>query len=280
MEEISDDATVITSNTSWSRTTDSSCSSSRSSDTIPCLRTEFTNYYDVLMDDDDEDTYDSSSIAVDSGASANFGDVTTTGTSRKLTDHGTVTMAAATGDCRTSIGHDSFDLPLPPESLEYHVFKKGDVQRPLLSVGKVCDAGCSVLFTDGHVYFFKDRRVLLKGARCPYTGLYLLPRRPRTPKITYGYNLSQPYHTRAHDAYTVPKLLRYLHGCAGFPVTSTWIQAVRRGYFMGWPGLTASRVHKYLPPSEETTLGHLKLNRQGTRPTSKGVSREVSKEMG
>ena len=231
-----------------------------------------------MTDDSDEDdeppVFDSTSIAVDSGASDNFGDITTHGTARRPTEN-RIVMAGATGDCKTSIARDTFDLPLPAESLDFHVFEQGDVQRPLLSVGKVCDAGCSVFFTQGHCYFLKDRRVLLKGGRDPRTGLYLLPRFPRTPKVQYGFNLSQPYHHRAYDGYTIPKLMSYLHGCAGFPTTSTWIKAIRHGYFMGWPGLTASRVNRYLPPSEETALGHLKLNRQGTRSTSKGVSREV-----
>ena len=81
-EGVSDDATVVTSNTSWSTAMNSSCGSSRELNTTTRHHTEFTNYYDVLQDndDDDDDTYDSSSIAVDSGASANFGDITTTGT--------------------------------------------------------------------------------------------------------------------------------------------------------------------------------------------------------
>jgi hypothetical protein len=39
---------------------------------------------------------------------------------------------------------------------------------------------------------------------------------------------------------------------------------------MGWPGLTAARVRKHLPKSEETAFGHLKLVRQNIRSTSKG----------
>jgi hypothetical protein len=250
------------------------------------------NYYDVLSNTEaDDDEFTSSSIAVDSGASDNFGDVTTSGTHRQGTPHG-ITMAAATGDCKTSIGTDKFDLPLPKDSLDYHVFARGDVQRPLLSVGKVCDAGCHVIFSAGHCYFIKDKQLLLRGARDRRTGLYLLPQFPRTPKVTYGLNFSHPYRQRAHDGYTIPKLMSYLHGCAGYPTTSTWIQAINRGYYVGWPGLTASRVHRYLPKSEETALGHLKMVRQGTRstskgeqrkeprPTSKGEQREVSREIG
>ena len=229
-----DDATVTTSNTSgsWSSVPSYSGHSAHCNSQTALTATPVThaNFYEALDDDGDYDfNFDDDphcpNTAVDSGASDNFGDINAPGTNRRPVTTG-VTMASATGDCRSSIGLDEFDLPLPKASLEYHVFKRGEVQRPLLSVGKVCDAGCSVIFDAGHCYFIKDRRLLLKGARDPRTGLYLLPHMPHTPKPAYGVSLSQPYHHRAHDAFTVPKLLSYLHGCAGFPVTSTWIQAI------------------------------------------------------
>ena len=240
------------------------------------------NYYYNLLDNTAEDEFGPHSIAVDSGASDNFGVETTLGTDRQLTPYG-VTMAAATGDCKTSIGTDRFELPLPPESLDYHVFKDSDLQRPLLSVGKACDAGCGVYFTKGACYFVKDRELLLQGKRDTRTGLYLLPKKSNQG-VRLAFNLSTPYRQRATDQHTLPNLLRYLHGCAGYPVTSTWCQAVRRGYFITWPGLTASRVQRYLPKSEETALGHIKLISQGVRSTSKGeeqsTTREVSRGIG
>ena len=67
--------------------------------------------------------------------------------------------------------------------------------------------------------------------------------------------------------YTMPNLLCYLHACAGYPVASTWLQAIHSGYFLTWPGLSPARVQKYLPKSDETFFGHLKLIRQGVRST-------------
>ena len=147
-----------------------------------CQAAFHTNYYDVLATDDDEDEeiYDSTSIVVDSGASDHFGTTSTRGTNPRDTTM-PITMIAATGDRRSSLGLDSFDLPLPKESLDFHVFKPTELQRDLLSVGKVCDSGLQVLFTAGHCYFYKGRQLLLQGARDPHTGLYLLPRKLLTP---------------------------------------------------------------------------------------------------
>lgn len=268
-------------------------SNPRAPPTTSWTRATHANYYDALTtsdedsDADEEAVYDSTSIVVDSGASDHFGTIHTPGTNPRPTMQ-PVTMVAATGDRNTSIGLDTFNLPLPPESLDFHVFKPGDLQRDLLSVGKACDSGLQVLFTAGHCYFFKDRELLLQGARHPTLGLYLLPRQVRkTPNPKHlqfralGFSgLSIPYHQRPHDGFTIPKMLSYLHACAGYPVTSTWIQAIRRGYFVTWPGLTASRVSRYLPKSAETVMGHLKLVRQGTRSTTseRQVARGIGKQ--
>ena len=188
-------------------------------------------------------------------------------------------MASATGDSRRSIGMDKFDLPLPSTCLDFHVFKRGDVRKPLLSVGKVCDAGMTVVFTADKCQFFDPAAVkTVKPATfsVPRKGPgYLWTTVSRSPTPEYTANLSrslgQPYKSRSTDAYTVPNLLRYLHACAGFPVTATWLQAIRKGYFIGWPGLYPGRVMKYLPKSTETFFGHLRLVKQGIpSTTSKG----------
>jgi hypothetical protein len=176
-----DDATVITSNTSCASTwtaSDSTVTSIASDLTtprqglsaIPCAELTDNFYHALALDD--------KSIAVDSGVSDGFGDEDTPGTDRLDTDYG-VTMAGATGDCRTSIATDKFDLPLPPESLNYHVFRRGDLQRPLLSVGKACDAGCRVEFDKDRCQFVKAGQTLLTGYRDRRTGLYLLPTTPK-----------------------------------------------------------------------------------------------------
>ena len=275
-----DDATVVTSNTGtnsngsgteWA-TTDSTVTSISSHVNFgsprshQATRTITQNYYDVL----DED-----SIAVDSGASDNFGDTRTQGTSRRDCTTNSIIMASATGDRKTSIATDRFNLPLPSAGLDFHVFEQGDVQRPLLSVGKVCDTGCTIHFDAARCEFHKDGQVLLVAYRDPASGLYLLPR--KIPKGTR--HALQATGLSAYEERTIPQLVKYLHACAGYPAPQTWIKAIKRGYFMGWPGLDASRVRKYLPKSEIEKLGRLQLVRQGTRSsTSKGEPEELEEE--
>ena len=49
---------------------------------------------------------------------------------------------------------------------------------------------------------------------------------------------------------------------------TTWLQAIKDGFFTSWPGLTYALVTKFLPKtSEETAVGHLHCRRQGIKST-------------
>ena len=219
-----------------------------------------TNFYRALCDDDATGTPD---IIIDTGAEENFADVNTPGTHRRATLPGQqITMLAATGDSCTSIATDTFQLPLPAACLDYHVFLRGKVRHPLLSVSKACDAGMTVVFNADECRFLKNGTTHLRAPR--RGGLWTTPSVQR-PALAMNAPLTTPYRKRATDPATLPNLLCYLHACAGFPVPSTWIQAIWAGYFLTWPGLSPARVRQYLPKSDETVLGHMKLIRQSAQ---------------
>ena len=239
--DAADDDTVVTSNVSTCAST-ASISSADSWTTVgspssapimgaqainkPTSIGNKSNYYQALSFQDDD-------IAVDSGASDHFGDEATPGLGRRTTPM-SITMASATGEHRHSIAKDTFDLPLDKDCLDYHVFQRGDIQRPLFSVGKACDAGYKVTFDDHKCVFTRDNMVHLTGYRDPSSGLYLLPKHEHT----------QQHPKTALNAYTedtIPQLMRYLHACAGFPARDTWIKAISQGFYLSWPGLTPSR---------------------------------------
>ena len=45
------------------------------------------------------------------------------------------------------------------------------------------------------------------------------------------------------------------------------VKTITAGYFKGWPGLTASRVRGFIKVVEETEMGHMDQQWQGTRST-------------
>eukprot|EP00804_Cyclotella_cryptica_P001915 CCRYP_007354-RB/>CCRYP_007354-RB protein AED:0.32 eAED:0.31 QI:82/0/0/1/0/0/5/0/565 len=45
-------------------------------------------------------------------------------------------------------------------------------------------------------------------------------------------------HLRTHDLPTTRALFAFLHATAGYPVKSTWLQAIKNGFYNSWSGLT------------------------------------------
>eukprot|EP00957_Ditylum_brightwellii_P156646 11922407-Ditylum_brightwellii.AAC.1 len=60
-----------------------------------------------------------------------------------------------------------------------------------------------------------------------------------------------------------------LHVAAGYPVLTTWIADITKGYYATWPGINENNVHKHLPRSIYTTIAHMKQQRKGTKALSK-----------
>ena len=254
-DPLSDDVTVVTSNTSDSWTAvsaDEGPSPGAEMRSAPVSMGLSANCHQALANDNNDDSnFDHRSIAVDSGAGNDFGDTSTPGTAQQLTPHGGVIIAAATGDCKQSIGTDAFALPLPKDCLKFHVFKEGDVQRPSLSVEKVCDAGCSVLFTAGNCHFFNNHDVLLQGQRDHRAGLHLLPQTSTASRLTFGSSgISSPFRSHARNS---------SHFCPQFDEVPAWLCQVPQHWLMDTgcqtrplPWMARSHRHKgaEVPPKK------------------------------
>ena len=68
---------------------------------------------------------------------------------------------------------------------------------------------------------------------------------------------------------TVKDRIKLLHTCAGYPVKSTWCDAIDEGNYATWPGLTAQLVYKYRGPSKTSIKGHLYKSRKNQRSTKR-----------
>ena len=62
-------------------------------------------------------------------------------------------------------------------------------------------------------------------------------------------------------------LAAYHHGAAFSPTHDTFIKAIERNYFFGWPGLTSSLIKKHLPNNIATESGHLRQEQHSLRST-------------
>ena len=109
-------------------------------------------------------------------------------------------------------------------------------QHLLLSVGQLCDDDCTAIFSKHQCTIYnKHNKPVITGIQNHTTGLY---------------EQEMPAHnsTNAHWANaTLPtsnlwEHIKYLHQCVFSPTTRTWVQAVKKGHFKTWPGVTVEAI--------------------------------------
>ena len=66
----------------------------------------------------------------------------------------------------------------------------------------------------------------------------------------------------AYQTKSLADLVGFLHPVAFSPYTTTWLNAIKKGFFRSWTGLTTKVVSKYLPKLPATTMGHMDQTRK------------------
>ena len=139
---------------------------------------------------------------------------------------------------------------LPDEAQDAYIVTK--MQKNLISIGKLCDAGCTATFTKNTVQIQKNDKVLLQGQRNATNGLWEVPMHEQQCNMTY-----MSRNTR--------ESIRFMHAALGSPTIATLTQAINNGYLKSWPGLTAKNVKKHIQFSDAMTKGHLDRVRKNIR---------------
>ena len=143
------------------------------------------------------------------------------------------------------------------------------LKRSLLSVSKMSDEGYTTIFHPGEegVTIHKKGTIRLTTSEPPV----LKGEKENLAKLwTISTTKTAQQKETIHNVYSLPSIphtIRYLHAAAGFPVKETWLDAIKAGNYVTWPGLTTSTVRKHFPDSDETQQGHMKKQRQGVRST-------------
>jgi hypothetical protein len=132
------------------------------------------------------------------------------------------------------------------------------VHNSLISVGQLCDNGCSVTFTQEQVTVSKNEKCVMYRSRDPKSRLWRV-------NLKQKFETKQVQCTHAHDNSNQKDLINYLHAACFSPVKSTWIVAIENGNFTSWPGLTEHAVEKHLSKSTSTKKGHLNQQSQNAR---------------
>ena len=136
-----------------------------------------------------------------------------------------------------------------------------DIKVNILSVGQLCDDGCTFTFMPTKAHVIKNNKIIMSAPRNQFNGMWV---------YNFDDNKNTQIPTLMNNVYEITKtkdLVKFLHAAAGFPVTDTWVKAIRNNQFATWPGLTSEVVYKHLPKSDATIKGHLKQQRQNVRST-------------
>jgi hypothetical protein len=123
--------------------------------------------------------------------------------------------------CHTS---ELFLIALHPEARRAHILP-GLVHNFLISLGKLCDSGCDVIFTRDKVEVNKDGKSVMPGIRDQQSRLWRVYLK-EAPESNYKNACNH-----AHETSNLKELINYLHATAFSPVKSTWLKAINMEIF-------------------------------------------------
>jgi hypothetical protein len=146
----------------------------------------------------------------------------------------------------------------------------GITNSSLVSLGQLCDDNCIAVLDKKKLQVFKSNNCVLQGARNKTDGLWdiSLPL-PTTAQTLPAPPAKQQANAIIRKDLSKTQLVRYLHGCCGSPVISTWKKAIRNGNFITWPGIDVLSIDAHLPKSVATAKGHLNQERKNLQSTRK-----------
>jgi hypothetical protein len=170
------------------------------------------------------------------------------------------------------------DLPfLPHQARVAHIFPHLS-SGSLISIGQLCDAGCTATFDATTVTITYQYKVVLSGTRSPITRLWHLnitpshPTMPTTLPLETALGASNPTTSTSLNTFSAKpaELVTFAHAALCSPALSTLCTALDNHYITGFPGLTSALVRKYPPRSVAMVKGHLdqtRTNLRSTKPT-------------
>jgi hypothetical protein len=157
---------------------------------------------------------------------------------------------------------------LPREARLTHIFPNLDPSS-VLSVGQLCDYGCTSTFTKHAVVITSEGVTIITGTHSSTTGgLWTMdPCQSNMLADTPQANTIVSSISSALNHDTIANRVAFYHVRLFSPVLSTWYNAIDAGHFTTWPGLTPAQVRKFPPQSAAMHKGHLGQQRSSQRST-------------
>ena len=166
------------------------------------------------------------------------------------------------------------DVPLPKSATTGYIIP-GMKNHSLISVTKLCRAGCKVLFSTSECVVIHNGIEILRGRIHPKSGLWYLPINQKQTDTTFlihnDNNVKQTTH-QANSVYhssTLAETIQFIHQCLFSPTIDTLCKAIDNKQLIDFSPIKSNQVKKYLPESTATAKGHMNRLRKGTRSNTK-----------
>ena len=159
---------------------------------------------------------------------------------------------------------------LPPMARLAHVVP-GLASHSLVSVVKLCNAGCRVVINDIACEIYYRGKPVIQCSKCIQTGLWMIPLVPDTeqgeskPNGPQDGASHQAHHV--HQSSTKAETAQFYHQSLFSPPAVTLLKAVNNDQLNSFPGLVPALL-KHLSPSTVTAKRHMHKNRKGLRSTT------------
>ena len=192
------------------------------------------------------------SAIIDTGATAHY--VTTTAPISKITaDDAPISVNLPNGGTITSTSTGTLNFStLSDAANKAHILPQ--LHHNLLSVGQLCDAGMTAVFSQHEVLIKKEEKIVMKGTRQHNNGLWTTDLPKHQCNMTY---MSK----------NTKDMTKFMHAALGSPAVSTLNKAINNKLLLSWPGLTVGNVNKYITDSDAALKGHMDRVRKNLRST-------------
>jgi hypothetical protein len=157
---------------------------------------------------------------------------------------------------------------LPLEAALTHIFPNLD-SISLLSVGQLCEYGCTTTFTKHAVSTTSEGVAIITGTRSGATGgLWTMdPCKSNMPADTPEANTIIFSMSSALNHDTIVNRVDFYHASLFSPALSIWYGAIDAGQLTTWPGLTLAQARKCSSQPATVHKVHLDQQRSNQRST-------------
>ena len=174
---------------------------------------------------------------LDSGTTGHFIAVNAKVKNVRLTNN-PLNIIIPDGNTMTSTHVCNIDWPsLPKCATEAHIIPQLKNQS-LLSVVKLCDAGCDITFLGNECTIQYNGKTVLEGIKCPRTNLWLVPLDELNIERNIKNTIPQQTCNNTYMHTTQTETIKYLHQCFFSPTKTTLLRAIANNQLIGVPVLT------------------------------------------